>query len=159
MTRPETGSGRNRGPRGDYIELRDELVVQTDFSCDPALRTESSQLVGGLIAGRAVKDVTNSDAQHYSPEESKSSWKPSRWRKKRDTSSDATRIGISERPQCKQFSPRGRSKKPKKMPRSPRRGHSFYSRHTTSRSSSSKRIETMLTIEEDEEFDLGRYSC
>mmetsp|Transcript_291 Transcript_291/g.528 ORF Transcript_291/g.528 Transcript_291/m.528 type:complete len:157 (-) Transcript_291:136-606(-) len=156
MTQPETGSGWNHRPRGDYIELRDELVVQTDFSCDPALRTESSQLVGGLIAGRAVKDVTNSDAQHYSPEESKSSWKPSRWRKKRDTSSDATRIGISERPQCKQFSPRGCSKRPKNMPGSPRRRHSFYNRHT---SRSSKTIKTMLTIEEHEEFDLGSYAC
>ena len=92
MTRPETGSGRNRGPRGDYIELRDKLEVQTETSFDSALPTESSQQVGGLIAGHAtaVKDITYSDAQYFSPEERKSWWKSSRWSKKRDTSSDAT---------------------------------------------------------------------
>lgn len=149
--------------RGYYIELTDELettgIHQRRISSHSRLSAKSPpQKLAGFISGEAMetKDITNSCVQPSS-EESKSWWKPSRWSKKQDASasSDVTRIRISERPNCKQSGHRGRSKDQKKVLGlgSPRR------RRRPSVREPIRKTKTMLTIEENEEFDLGRKEC
>lgn len=132
--------------RGDYFELTDEPQVteakdRTSPPCDSTFSTEPSQQLVGFI----VKP---------------SWWKQSRRSKDVDkSSSDEPRIGISDRPKSEQIvGPRGRSRKPRHVSASSssRRSPSFLSRRT---SRSSRRAAKMLTINENEEFDIGRYSC
>eukprot|EP01083_Nonionella_stella_P027963 77004_1 len=69
-----------------------------------------------------VENGSTSNARS-TPGEGKSAcwWKPPSWSNKtsdgvKNVARDATRTGISERPQCqRQCSPRGRSRKPKKV--------------------------------------------
>lgn len=143
--------------RGNYIErpgVLDVIEAQGQTLCDSTLSMESShQLAGdGLISGHATAtkyvalQIENDNAQPSS----------------KGSNSDARSndkhiiIGITDRPQCKKIGPRG-SKEPKKVSASSSRTRRpSFSRHT---SRSSNNVAKMLTIEEDEEIDLGRSSC
>lgn len=163
--------------RGDYTELMDELETapfqEEQTTYESALSQEPSQQLNGFISGSAMamKDITlqleNSNARNNAKPtlgESKSVWwKPPRWSSKKSddastTARDTTRIGISERPRREQqFRPLVRSKTPKRVTSSSRRPRSFHRGDKLMKSSLG--AAAMLTIDENEVFDIRRHSC
>lgn len=154
--------------RREYAELHDEA---TDRQGQQLYNSDGNVPLVGLISGRhGMADITTkventthpSSSRASSKEAPKSWWKPPRWRKKQpcdDDNSENYRIGIAERPECAQQHqdrPRGRSRKPKRTTSSKAKPNQNKNRDKVR---SSRRLNSLLTIEENVEFDIERYSC